>query len=283
MTLNGKQVDLGEGLDTNLDSFLLNNLDQILVDKNKGTVKFLSVSEDIKEKIDNITADITSNQIIIDKPNHGAPFEGGEDLDKIKVIPGSIGTTRAITTLNLHNGDVCVPPMDMAEYKRTTIAELNDPNISSSKTTPTGLKVEEFMQKKGVSAENVLDMEEASWPKLTELGTEVHSIMEKVFKGETPVNKTLPDNVFNSVVEQATKFKKHLMTLYPECTFYPELAIKSKNLSSIAQTILEGAHLDSFNGIIDLLVVDKFGKGHIYDYKVSRKSIAPEGENTLEW
>ena len=73
------------------------------------------------------------------------------------------------------------------------------------------------------------------------------------------------------------------MTLYPDCTFYPELAIKSKNLSSEVQTILEGAHLDSFNGIIDLLVIDKFGKGHIYDYKVSRKSIAPEGESTLDW
>lgn len=272
---------MGEGLDSNLDSFLLKNLDKI--DIKSKNIRFLSPFEITFEKINNIKADVTENQIIIDKPNSEVIFEGGEDLKPIRKIPNSIGITKAITTLPLHNGEVCVPPMDLEEYKRTSIQELNDPNTTSTKTTPTKINVKEYMQNKGVSAERILDMEEASWPELTKLGTNVHSIFEDIFNDKIPTNKGLPDNVFSDLVLQIKEFKKDLESKYPGCTFYPELAIKSKNLSEDVKAILNGAGLDSFNGVIDLLVIDKYGKGHIYDYKVSRKNITPEGEDVLKW
>lgn len=66
---------------------------------------------------------------------------------------------------------------------------------------------------------------------------------------------------------------------YPGCKFYPELAIKSKNLTPDILTELGINGLNSINGIIDLLVIDANGKGHLYDYKVSRKSINKPGES----
>ena len=62
-----------------------------------------------------------------------------------------------------------------------------------------------------------------------------------------------------------TKLKAQIEEEYGgKCDFYPELTITSKITQS-----LDGC--DTLIGIIDLLVVDKDGRVHIYDYKTSTK------------
>lgn len=128
-------------------------------------------------------------------------------------------------------------------------------------------------------------MEEESWPALTEYGTNIHAVFEDVFNDKTPVNRGLPDDIFTNVVGQVIAFKENLKAKYPGCKFYPELHIKTKwdNLSSDCQAALAMKGKKSIDGIIDLLVVDANGVGHIYDYKVSRKSIAYPGASVKDY
>lgn len=140
------------------------------------------------------------------------------------------------------------------------------------------------MQETGKSAEEVVRMEEASWEKLTTTGTEVHAIFEAIFNNDNPEQGSLPKEVFDSIVEQVNSFKKSLQAKYGEnCQFYPELAIKSKNLSQDMKDALATLGKTSINGIIDLLVIDKDGNAHLYDYKVSRKDINKKGESVEMW
>jgi hypothetical protein len=55
--------------------------------------------------------------------------------------------------------------------------------------------------------------------------------------------------------------------------FYTEFGFVSKELDDKIKPILEAMGYDSINGKADLLVVDEFGNVHIYDFKVSRKTV----------
>jgi hypothetical protein len=54
--------------------------------------------------------------------------------------------------------------------------------------------------------------------------------------------------------------------------FYTEFAFKTKSLDPATQLKL-GSAITSINGRADLLVVDELGRVHIFDFKVSRKSV----------
>lgn len=93
----------------------------------------------------------------------------------------------------------------------------------------------------------------------------------------------MSDTQFTNLCSQIKDFKTSLQTKYKNCKFYTELGIKSKNLSPELQEQLSTVGLDSINGIIDLLVVDENGNGHLFDYKVTRKGIAPGGADIETW
>jgi hypothetical protein len=56
---------------------------------------------------------------------------------------------------------------------------------------------------------------------------------------------------------------------YPGCTIMTEIPIVSKHINEL----YDKAGVSAINGRIDLLVVDKNGIAHIYDLKVSKKSV----------
>jgi len=90
-----------------------------------------------------------------------------------------------------------------------------------------------------------------------------------------PKVKYLSEELTETTLKQIRDFKKSLQKQYQDCEFYTELPIKTSDLDPLMKAKLEQAGYDSINGKIDLLVIDKFGKGHLYDFKVSRKKITP--------
>lgn len=98
-----------------------------------------------------------------------------------------------------------------------------------------------------------------------------------VFKGEpysNPDGAKLSNEIFNKIKEQAIQLKQQLLQKHGNTAkFYTEFGIMSKDLTPDIKEQLSAANLDSINGKIDLLVVDQYGKAHIYDFKVSRHDV----------
>jgi hypothetical protein len=106
-----------------------------------------------------------------------------------------------------------------------------------------------------------------------------------VFKGEpcsydSKFNIELTPELFESIKKQATDLKQKLIEKHgKKSKFYTEFGIISKELSQEIKDMISPAY-DSINGKIDLLVIDDFGKAHIYDFKVSRKDVGAWDEKT---
>ena len=204
------------------------------------------ILEDIQKKITSTSEEIT---IVGEDP---------DDVERYFRIPGAIGTTRFLTTFNRPDGSG-KPFVTPFNQKAWEIKHIND-------LIESGLSREEAQQ----ITKNEID----TWPKLTELGTEVHKIFESIFKNESPVYKEemFSKQVFEDLVRQIKQLKLDIENKYPNCDIYSELGIVSKELS---QEILDqmGDKYNTISGIIDLLVVDKDGNAHLYDFKVSRKGL----------
>lgn len=115
------------------------------------------------------------------------------------------------------------------------------------------------------------------WEVLRELGTVIHSIPEFVFDtdGEIKANEVIedirkkypeanvPDAVIIKAIEVSSDIKAQLLKRHPDGKMFTEIAIETKNDND-----------EVCKGIIDLLVVDKDGIPHIYDFKTSSKNIS---------
>ena len=138
----------------------------------------------------------------------------------------------------------------------------------------------EAFKKKGMSeedakieAQNTVQSMIDTWPELTEIGNEVHAILEDLINGKEPrATPQLSETLRQSVIAQANMFIDGLKAKHGKnCEFYSEFAIQSKELDPNMQEILKKLGKNSLNGRIDLFVIDELGRAHIYDYKVSRK------------
>lgn len=198
--------------------------------------------EEIQSKISSISKEIT---ILGDDP---------DDVETFYKIPNSIGVTKFLTNVN-KPGDTkpFVTPFNKDRWMEQRIAQLST-EMSESEAR---VKVNEEVE---------------SWDVLQKSGTAIHSIFESIFKGESPTNNGLPEEVYNQVVKDIRNFKMDLEERYPDADFYPELPIVSRELSDDTKDKL-GDSANSINGRIDLLVVDKDGFAHLYDFKVSRKGL----------
>lgn len=282
LTWDGKLIEttIGGGLDDEgLDSFLLKNSNNKVFDKVSNIFYSKTMQDQVDDKIKEIIADRKNGAI---EYAHKFQNEDGEpEVEMILKIPDSIGTTRLLSEINLENGKPLVTKFDQDVWKSDKIK-------AYSGTEPVLNILDQNMTKFALdnhkTPEEMVKMEMESWPKLTETGTEVHKIFEDIFNDKTPIKlKSLSDDVFNNLVSQINIFKNSLKQKYPNCRFYTELGIKSKNLSPDMQEFLNNAGFTSINGVIDLLVVDENGNGHLYDYKVTRKSIAPDSEDINTW
>jgi|GEM_PF-6774487 hypothetical protein len=124
----------------------------------------------------------------------------------------------------------------------------------------------EAFKKKGMSeedakieAQNTVQSMIDTWPELTEIGNEVHAILEDLINGKEPrATPQLSETLRQSVIAQANMFIDGLKAKHGKnCEFYSEFAIQSKELDPNMQEILKKLGKNSLNGRIDLLVIDE--------------------------
>lgn len=110
-----------------------------------------------------------------------------------------------------------------------------------------------------------------SWEFIKDAGTEVHDFIDSVLRNKEFTPKLLTEAQMENIRGQVNQFveyvKKDLND--DELTIYSEFAIKSKFLNADKETILGQEGITSINGRLDFVVVDKLGRIHIYDWKVS--------------
>lgn len=187
----------------------------------------------------------------------------GDDPDDFEIyyeIKGSIGVTRFLQQTFSNDGvtPLC-PPFDEKGWKDRKLDEYLAEGYSKA------------------DALRLINKEMSSWPKMSEMGTEVHKLFEWVLSGEegtVPKRKWLSKELQDETLDQIRKFKEHLKSMYgDDCDFYTEVPIMSNDIEPAIKELMGKEGYDSINGKIDLLVVDKNGVGHIFDFKVSRKVV----------
>lgn len=189
------------------------------------------------------------------------------ELEEYYQIERSIGTTRAITTVGKAG------------------------ELTAGMITPFDIKgwEDHFRDERGRSPETeklIKQQEDELWPTLTQYGTDIHEVIDKTFRGEEYV-RTTETKISDEQIAQVKKYAKNLMADLKKkhgatAEFYTEFAFKSKYLSKNMEAVLGPMGYDSINGKADLLVVDEFGKVHIYDFKVSRKDVGDFGKTSNE-
>lgn len=138
---------------------------------------------------------------------------------------------------------------------------------------------EKYRKEHGVSPETEKDIQEQkdSWPILTQYGTDIHEVIDTTFRGEE-YKRTTKTVISDKQIAETKAYAEQLMsdlkkTHGATAKFYTEFGFVSKELDDKIKPILEAMGYDSINGKADLLVVDEFGNVHIYDFKVSRKTV----------
>ena len=189
-----------------------------------------------------------------------------EDFEMIEYIPDSIGITEFISTYGLDSdwNKPITPKFDLKGWQKMAIQEYVEV------FTKQGMSKTDAEAKATKIVQETID----TWPDLTEIGDEVHGILEDIIKGVEPRKTSkLSEAHRQSMITQAQVFVDGLKAKHGKnCEFYSEFSIQSKELNPQMKEILKKLGKNSLNGRIDLLVIDEFGRAHIYDYKVSRKS-----------
>lgn len=194
--------------------------------------------------------------------NDGFVYEDAEEAESYYIIDGSVGVNNFLRIYTPEGREhALVKAFDEKSWKEYKFKKLRD----DPKNT-------------GVSDAQInqwLDEEMETWPQLSEIGTDIHSIAENIFNG-TPIERGpgshLSEELFNDVKKQFVALREEILKQYPGAKIYTELGIYSKDLSAnVLAQLPEGK--DSINGKIDLLVVDKDGVAHLYDFKVSRHDV----------
>ena len=116
-------------------------------------------------------------------------------------------------------------------------------------------------------------------------GEDIHNIMEYLAKLESDPTAKFEDIKFNVLSTDDEKMRyldlckevfNKIKRKYPGAKYFPEFNILSKDLPSGMQNAIKdvlGKTANRINGRIDLLVIDKDGKAHVYDWKVSTKEV----------
>lgn len=259
LNVNGERIEFYSEME--LDSYLSTNVDRWKIDKMN---KIFSI--DSQEITINRIKDISNDIHKLEKKiiRHGDDPESYEEYYAIK---DSIGVNKFLSLKG--NPD-----------------DFNKPLILPFKKDPYFEHKKKFWQENGYSVEQVIQMakdEEESWEGLTDIGTEIHAILEDYIKGtnnaktEILDREGLTDSVKNNAKTLIDTIK---MKHGNDCELFSELGIISKKLNPDIAELLKASGYNSINGKIDLLVVDKEGVAHIYDFKVSRKNIGDWNDTT---
>lgn len=114
-------------------------------------------------------------------------------------------------------------------------------------------------------------------------GEDVHYILETKFRQIEDPSLTIDTSKFQVLTEEdfakyepiLNKIVEDIKARFPDAKFYPEFEIVSNTLPSSIIYQLEHYRINAktANGRIDLLVIDKDGVAHIFDWKVSSKHV----------
>lgn len=176
--------------------------------------------------------------------------EDPEDYELIEYIPHSIGITEFISTYGLDSDWTLpiTPGFNQKAWMKDAIQKYKEGAMKS------GMSEEDALKKAQDTIQSVMD----TWPSLTEIGNEVHKVIEETING-TPLSKTtkLSESQVKDIETQTKVFMDSLRSRHGKnCEFYTEFSIKSKELNPKMAEILKTAGKDSLNGRIDLLVID---------------------------
>ena len=266
---NGKvqEFDNDLELDSYIDFELSKHPDAVNI--SDFATRAVDFQKDTIEKLNEISSEVSSVSQLVKYVASDDP----EDEISFYKIPNSIGVTRFLQTFVVPStGDPFTVEFNKDSWRLNRIAFLTEQFKSNGVNNP---------EQEAIKA---VEREEAAWDEFSETGTEVHKIYEMVFKGEqysNPDGAKLSNEIFDKVKSQATELKSQLLKKHgSSAKFYTEFGIVSKELNPDIKEQLNAANLDSINGKIDLLVVDQYGKAHIYDFKVSRHEVGDWTQNT---
>ena len=282
--MSNKPIILGEGCEwiieginksfgseAALDKYIQDELKKGTYSIEKGKLRIIQsvdpmarakkILEDIKAEISGVAEWVTPDKVSSSNSLFNA---NAEEVEGYYRIVNSIGVNRFLQAFNKPGEDEkFVEPFNKEAWRQACLKELTHPE------DPKKVPMSED------AAKELIKKIEDTWPQLSGIGTEIHGIFESVFKGEVPVWKSgmwLNQELFDSTVQQINKLKSDILQQYPDAEFYTEFGIMTKDLTPEMKDAM-GDKYDSINGKIDLLVIDKQGNAHIYDFKVSRKSI----------
>ena len=122
------------------------------------------------------------------------------------------------------------------------------------------------------------------------VGEDIHYILETAFRQISDPSIKLDLSKFTVLTEASYNKYKHVLdkivdrikNQFPDAQFYPEFDIVSKQIpDSIREALKQkfpDKKIDKIVGRIDLLVIDKDGKAHLFDWKTSAKRVWKWGE-----
>lgn len=256
-----------------LDAFLADNIDSIIetfVDKTMNKIYSIDPQQGTINKINAIKQSIANvEQEVI---RYG---EDPEEYETYYKIPNAIGVNKFFSKY----GDPADPskplnvPFNSKAWKTNHINDLTKALIEQGKSESEAHAL----------ATKITEDTEASWKDLTDIGTEIHSILESVIKNDPSVvkSKILDENgLTDQVKSEAQQLINRIKLRHGgDCQFMSELGIMSKTINPDIKALMPESK-DAISGVIDLLVIDRDGTAHIYDFKVSRKNVG-NWEETL--
>lgn len=251
-SINFEGQEIKFSSDMELDLFL-----ESIKDKYHTIRSDASLSVDLQrttlEKVQKISDKVKSLEI----EQHHINEDG--DVETFFKIPGSIGTTRFPQTFGAPGSSkLLVAPFNAEAYFKKRHDEL----LKEGKTEG---EIQEYFK----------ELEDL-WQMLTDYGTEVHKVFEMTIHKESFDNvqfKLLDKYAVEELRNNCLDFMEHLKKVHGDCIFLTEIPLISSEINEVYKT-----SIDSINGRADLIAIDKNGIAHIYDFKVSRKTVGTWAE-----
>ena len=270
---DGSKVEFDSDLE--LDSFLDEQIKQhpYAVDISEYVTMAVDFQKEPIKILDEIASAVSSVSRKVEYSKHSKDdefdlYEDPEDIVSFYKIDNSIGVNRFLKSFKIPSSDeLFLQPFNKDAWRERRTDTLKQEFITNG------------MSEADAKAEAIrlVKIEEDGWDRYSITGEEIHKIYETVFNEEAHSwsdKQYLTKDQFDDVKQQAVNFKNALRQKHGKnAKFYTEFGVISKELSPEIQEQLRSADINSINGKIDLLVLDQFGKVHIYDFKVSRKEV----------
>ena len=193
---------------------------------------------------------------------------------------GTMATTRFVHNAGMPD-DWSKPIINWDEEKKKTVEYLKRKGLTEKAAE---LQAAIESETTNVKSSNKTESDAAKF------GTDVHSIFEKIIKGKSEAEcksgfkliHTFGEEFVNELYKQATELINAVKARHPGAQLYAEEQFYSKSMHPDLQKVLATINnTKSVNGKFDLIVIDKEGYVHIYDWKTSVYGFDEWSDNKL--